>query len=316
MKPAFTHVGEIQAIAEMYSNTSFIADLVMPRVRVNSTVYRYYKFPDELRFTVPGTSVGRYSRPNQTMHRWTQMEGFTKDWGLDEPISSQDLRDAQASGVDMRLSTAETVTELIRLDREIRVANLVFDSNNYASGLSVTLSGTDQFDDPASNPIPLILDALDAPLVRPNTMVFGVDAWRAFRANPKIVEAIRGAINPGNNAASVGFVNEADVASLFRVDRVLIGDARVNDNAMGVTPSLSRVWTDSLSLIYVNNSIDTTLGKRVTWGFTAEYGTVSGGIIPDPDIGLYGGIRVRVGESLDEKVIATSAGYLFSDCVS
>ena len=47
-----------------------------------------------------------------------------------------------------------------------------------------------------------------------------------------------------------------------------------------------------------------------TWGFTAQHGTPFAAQWFDKDIGLKGGQRVRVGESVKEVVSAKDLGYL------
>lgn len=50
-------------------------------------------------------------------------------------------------------------------------------------------------------------------------------------------------------------------------------------------------------------------GANVTFGFTAEYGTRIAGAEYDSRIGLRGGRRVRVGESVKEIVCAPELGF-------
>ena len=316
MKPIFTSVGEMQAVAEMYQNNDYIADRIMPRIPVGQTVYRFKRYPTESRYTVPSTLAGRMGTVNRVQERWKEDSGFVKDYGLDHPIPMMDLRDAAANGVDMRLSATTYVTQLIRIGRETRVAGKVFDAANYGAGLSTTLGAGTQFDDPASPVVFLIMDALSQPLVRPNVMVFGLESWNNFRVHPKIVEAVRSSVSPANNAASQGMVSQQQVAELFGVEEVLVGDARVNTAKPGATPALARIFTDSLALIHRNTAVSSPFDQIITWGTTFQYETIIAGTIDDPNMGLHGGILVRVGESVEEQVIAPSAGYLFLDTVS
>lgn len=62
---------------------------------------------------------------------------------------------------------------LLRLDFEQRVAALVQNASNYASGLSVALSGASRWSHDDSDSIAAILEKMDATLVRPNTLVMG-----------------------------------------------------------------------------------------------------------------------------------------------
>ena len=53
----------------------------------------------------------------------------------------------------------------------------------------------------------------------------------------------------------------------------------------------------------------------MTFGYTAQFKDRVSGSIVDPDIGLRGGQRVRVGESVKELVVAKDAGYLFENVI-
>ena len=316
MQAIFTNVGELQAVAELYQNDNYIADLVLPRVPTRTTSYRFQRYPLESRYTVPQTLTGRLSTPRRVQDRWLEDTGLVADYGLDHPIPMQDIRDANFNGVDMRLGATSYVTQLVRLDREIRVATVVFDVANYAAGLSVTLGAGTQWDDPTSEPVFQIKDALSQPLLRPNIMVIGLESWNRLCTHPQMLEAIRGGISPANNAATQGIVTQDNVARLFGLQAVYVGDARVNTANPGVTPVLARVFTDSCALLHINTTVTNTFDRIITWGYTVEFETIVAAQIDDPDMGLHGGIRIRVGESVNEQIVAPSAGYLFLDTVA
>ena len=54
----------------------------------------------------------------------------------------------------------------------------------------------------------------------------------------------------------------------------------------------------------------------ITFGFTAQWGTRIAGAVPDNRIGLRGGQRVRVGESVKELIIAPDLGYFIQNAVA
>ena len=71
---------------------------------------------------------------------------------------------------------------------------------------------------------------------------------------------------------------------------------------------------DNLIMLYINSQANTQRG--ITFGYTAEYMTRFSGRIQEPKIGLKGGVRVRVGESLGEFVTCQDAGYLITATLS
>ena len=72
-------------------------------------------------------------------------------------------------------------------------------------------------------------------------------------------------------------------------------------------------WGNSAALLYVGDKLN---GDDATFGFTAQFGTRYAGELQDPDVGLRGGVRFRVGESVDEHITCPALGYLFQDVLA
>jgi hypothetical protein len=232
---------------------------------------------------------------------------MTDDFGLDDPIPQPDIDDAPA-GFDPVGQAVTQLTDYVALGRERRVANLVFNAATYPAGNKVQLSGTDQFDDfDNSNPIDVIMAGLNACLVRPNVIVFGQSSWTPTSQHPRVVKAING------NSGDSGLVRRQQLAELFEVEEVLVGQSRVNTAAKGQAASLSRVWGGHIAMIHRNRLATTRSG--LSFGYTAEHGRRIAGSMPDSKIGLRGGQRVRVGESVKELITASLAGYFIEDVV-
>ncbi len=190
----------------------------------------------------------------------------------------------------------EQTTNLIVLDREVRTSALVFNNSSYAAGNKTTLSGTNQWSDPASSPLPVITDALDSMIMRANIGIFGRRTATMLRRHPKIVKAYNGSLGDD------GMVPLAFLQDLLELEQILVGEARINTAKPGQNPLLARAWGPHASFIYRDRLADSRNGT--TFGFTAQWGDRIAGSIPDPDIGLRGGQRVRVGESVKELIAA------------
>ena len=72
----------------------------------------------------------------------TEDASFVKDYGLDSVIPNDDIIQAAAGGTNYNPvnHTTEVLTDLILLDREKRVADIVFDENNYNSGYKIDVA--------------------------------------------------------------------------------------------------------------------------------------------------------------------------------
>ncbi|MBK5957398.1 capsid protein [Rhodoplanes elegans] len=308
----------LTAIAVGYRNPAqtLIADDVLPRVPVGSESFKWTEYPLAEGFTVPETKVGRMGQPNRVEFTGTEKDGSTEDHGLDDLIPISDINEAarqRAAGLgnyDPRARATEGLTDLLQLAREIRVAGIVHAAATYAAGRKVTLSGTSQFSDYTnSDPIGVIKAALEGTLVyRPNTLVLGHAVWSKLSSHPHLVNAVRG------NLTNKGVITREEFAALFEVRRVLVGESYVNTAKKGQAASLARVWGKHIACLYIDPAATTQRG--ITFGFTAQVGTRIAGSVQDPNIGLEGGERVRVGEKVRELIVAQDVGYFIENAVA
>lgn len=313
---AFAVNPELTAIAIAYQNpdAALIADKVLPRV-ATAKKFKYTKYTTEQGYSVPDTKVGRKSEPNMVDFGGTDVTDECVDYGLDDLIPNDEIeafntmaKPSSGGPVSpMNLSTM-MLTGLVQLDREIRVASTVFSAANYSGTNQSTLSGTSQWSDRAnSDPLNAILTALDIPLVRPNKMVLGQQAWTQLRMHPKLVQAI------GKSAQTGGAAAAQEIADLLGLQEIIIGRGFYNTAKKGQTPVYARAWGKHCALLNID-SLASQLGQP-TFGWTAQWGTRIAGVIDEPKMGLRGGSRVRAGESVKEVIVSQDAGYFFQNCV-
>ena len=298
-----------------YANTSMIADMVLPRVDSGgSEKFRWYRWDKDEAFTLPNTAVGRKSEPTQVEFTATEINDRTEDQGLDDLIPFTDQMNAaqiRGGGVNPVGRAVFGLTHLIALGREKRVADLVFNAANYDAANKVQLSGTSQWTDKAnSTPIDDIKAGLDAAFYRPNKMTIGRGAWTALSTHPDIVTAVAVANK------DQGIVTRAQVAALFELDEVLVGESWINTAKKGQTASYARLWGKHALLHYTDNNFRQADDSFVTFGFTGEFMTRMAGSMPMPHKGLRGGELVRVGESLKEVISAADVAYYIEDAAA
>lgn len=299
----------LTAVTIAYRNNRMIADDVMPRTPPLATkTFEFNRFDLGDSFRIPETGVGRTSRPNQVEFGMTKVAGSTKDYGLDDPIPISDIKQATKT-YDPRAHAVMSLTDSIALDRERRVTAKVQNATNYATGNKVTLSGSSQYSDPTSDPIGGIHDALDTMVMRANIMVIGRSAWTKLIRHPAILQAMHG------TSGDKGIANIAFMKELFELEEIFVGEGFMNTAKKGQTATMARVWGKHISLLYRDRLANNSSG-RATWGFTAQYGARVAGAIEDKDIGLEGGVRVRVGESVEEVVAAPDLGYFIENAVA
>lgn len=305
----------LTGIALAYRNAEYIADLALPRVDppLPRQVFNYKVWKKEEAFTVPNTAVGRRGAPSEVEFTASEVEGKTSDYGLDDPIPQSDIDQGMSQGLDPLAYATQGLSELVALDREVRVAAIYSNTGNFGTSTDLSGGGLHQWSDFVDgNPLADILNALDGPLIRPNTLVFGRAVFTTLRQHPKIVKAVLG------NSGDSGAATKQQLADLFEVNQVLVGSSMKNTAKKGQAATLNRVWGKICAGVYLNplNAAGPGGANVPSWGATFQYGTRIAGAKPDEKIGLRGGQRVRVGESLKEVVTAADLGFLFTAAIA
>jgi len=297
----------LSAIAIKYRQTGFIADQVMPRTPVDRQTFVHLADRMEDWITPPDTLVGRTSQPHQLASALQNPETMsTLNQGLDEPVPNQDQMNGPTESALGRAT--QRIAGLIELRREIRVATLFATAGNFAYG--TTLTSTAQWSDYTnSDPIKALLEELDKPFMRPNTLVLGQDVWTKIRMHPKVSLAVYGSVQ----AAGV-VVTREQLAAVLEIETIIVGQGWYNTAAKGQAKAKTRVWPKLCAGIYLGQNGGPDSGN--TWGYTAQFGSRVAGTIVDPDIGLFGGVKVRAGESVLEKVAAAEFGFTFLTAVA
>ena len=299
----------LTAIVIAYRNKRLIADDVFPYVPVGKSSFKYFKRTLAEGFTVPNTFVGRKSTPNQVEFSGDEVTASCDDHFLDDVVPQSDINDAPEGQNPLNIAGEGTI-DLVLLAREIRASALAFSASQYATDNKLALSGSDQFDDyVGSDPIEVIKDALSSMFMRANIMVIGRKAFDKLSSHPKILKAAHG------NLGDSGIASKQQIARIFDLDDVVVGEAFVNASKKGETTALTRVWGNHLSLIY-RDSLATPNGSRMTFGFTARQGGRVGNIIEDKKTGAKGSFIVRAGETVKEIITSDRLGYLIQNVIS
>lgn len=302
----------LTGLAIAYKNTEYIADLVSPYRTVPKMEFEWDNYAIEEMFTVPDTKVGRLSRPNQVTFNATRESDSCIDYGLESPVPQLDIENRDAN-YDPLAHAVEGTMELVKLDRELRVAAKVENLNTYLAAQRTTLSGTSQWSDYTnSDPKTVIMSALDACLIRPNTLVMGRAAWTIVRQHPKLVRAVVPVSQNGEGA-----ITTAQLAELLEIERVLVGVGWKNIAKPGQGFTKARIWGKHISAVYINPQAQ--LSGTVTtptFMLTARFGTPIAGQMTDPNVGMRGGIMVRAGESTKEILPSVQGAYHWHDAVA
>lgn len=302
-----------------YENGEMIADAVMPVIRRprRSDVFR--KLKAETAFNIPDARIASdEATPNRAGAQLDANGNFSvKDYALVDFISTDEEANADAP-LEPRMIAEDALMGYLMLAREKRVADIVFAAGNYGAN-TAALSGTDRWDNASSDPVAKILAVLKNPLVRPDTMVIGVEAWDYLRANAALTKYIVSR-NAADGINTPLLVDQNTVARAFRLRQVLIGEAKYNTAREGGTAAYSYIWGKSCALIRVEKNPS----PRATQTFGYTFRFTAGGIppfgvqaIPSQLAGIRGGTYLKVGHSDDECIVGgANTGYLLTTVVS
>ncbi len=317
MLAPFTVNAAATAIAVAYAQSSLVADQVLPRVPTDGQKFSYTIYNAADGFMIPETEVGRKGKPAELEFGSQELTSQTVDHGLDTPIPNADVaaweaarRAGNRSLVDPRLRATRMLTQVMLTRREKRVADLVLDAAQYGVNNKIVLSGTSQWSDYTnSDPSRAIADALDALLMRPTHVVMGRRVWTYLSRHPKICAAVF------KNGTNNGLVTRAQFAELFEMSNLpIVGEGWLNTAAKDQPVNMQRIWGNDFLAFHQDANADPQFG--VTFGFTGQWGDRVAGSIVDPDMGIRGGERQRVGESVKELIIAPDLAYLFKNAVT
>lgn len=291
-----------------YANDEYIGERIMPVVPVDKRSDVFAIYPKRERFAFPDDSVGERSQPNEISETRDRDNYSVKDKSLVNYISSESLNN-QDPIFDEMVDLTEALAEGLALAREKRIAAIATNAANYG-GNTATLSGTDQWSDPGSDPIKDIMNASNA-LWRGQgqTQKIGFctpEVFAALARHAKILDLLK--------YTRAGIAKRSEIADIFGLDEILIGGARQDTANIGQTAAYSRIWGKHFGIVQV--------AKRPTkrsahFGstfrlkddpFTSQWF--------DPKGGKSGGFFAKVGISEDHKIVAGDTGFLIVNAVA
>ena len=149
--------------------------------------------------------------------------------------------------LDPRRQAIEFATDKVLLYLEVDVAAKAFGNSVWSS--SATPGTT--WDNDASDPITDVQVGVEAVVAligrEPNVMIMGRNVWTDLRTHPDLLALVY----PATAGPQRGLITPAQLATIFGVDKLLIGNAIYTTSAEGTTATYSFVWGKHALLAYV-----------------------------------------------------------------
>lgn len=225
-------------ISIMFHNDEYIADRVFPVVNVQekSNVYFVFDpaswFRNDIGPRAPGTRARRVDFTISTASY------SCLPYALGKSVTDEERANADAA-LQPDIEATKYVTDKLLLGLEIRVANLVSTSTNWASSSNLT-SGT-QWTSDSSTPTANIITLKTAVRQKigryPNTAVMGAAVMERLIDHPEMIDRIK-YTRPG------AVLTPDDLAQWFGFQKVLVGSGVTVSTNEGQTDTIADIWPD------------------------------------------------------------------------
>jgi len=320
--PGNVHVDRVitnMSIAYMQGASQFIASSVYPIVPVDkrSDLFRVYAkddwFRDEAEKRAPGTPSAGGGYDVGTDSYFCDTYAFHKD------IDDQ-TRDNADADINLDKDATEFVTQRILLKREKVWVTQNFQPGVWGTTVSGVASGPtgsqflrwdDVNSDPRTNIKAGARKILSTTGYRPNTLVLHYDAMDALIDHPDLVDRIK--------YTSRESINEALLAQIFKVDRVLVAGAIENSAKEGQAPAvMDFIYGKHAWLGYVAPSpslMAPSAGYTFSWRH-APLNNNNGVQFKRFRMEEIASERIEGEMSFDDKIVGTDLGYFFENVVS
>lgn len=254
----------LTSAAQGYTNSEFVGGVLFPKVPVSQRGGKILSFgKEDFMLYATGRSPGQNTK--RVSFGYLGSNYTLESHSLEGQLPVETLQEGLAvPGIDLSSLTVNKTQNIIALRLEKQQADVARNAASYAAGNKITLSGTSQFSDyTASDPVGVIEAGKEAVRKkvgkRANTAIIGAAVFSALKQHPKIVDRIK---YTGRDVATPELL-----ASLFDLERVLIGDAVYADDA----GAFSDVWGKDIVLAYTDIGTVAEQGKP-SYGYTYQLG--------------------------------------------
>jgi len=235
---------------------TFIADDIFPAVDVPTKTGQFYDVDGGFASKSPGHGMVIADGQDSPLRISTSISKVT-GWdvnanGLGVQLSKTSEAYAAGNGLNLRQANVAILARECAILRERQAADLAFDSSTTFSGKTTSLSGSDQWDNAASDPISIGQTARDTIIQAsgeaPNMAIMGYEVYKALRQHPLILEFLSRTQN------RVGILTNDDIARALDVETVFVGKAVANRSPEGRGATNTYVWGKSVLFAHIKKS--------------------------------------------------------------
>lgn len=301
MKGGNFHINKaLTNISVQYKNSEFIGEQLLQNVPVKKETDLYYIWERDFRIE----DTIRANKAPANMVTWGVSTGsyVMNQYSLADIVTDRDMDNAD-SPFRLKADTTEFLTEKIQLDKEKRIADLIFTTGTWANNASLDTASAWIYNTTTSAPIQNVLSVTGVILREsgkmPNTGVFGWEVFEALKENPNIYNRIQ--------YVERAFVTTDILAAAFDLDRILVGKSYYDVNREGIAESMTALWGDYAWIGYINPS----MGLRQV-SAAINIMKSNGSTVKSWRNNEISGEHIEVSQMSVPKAVATSCAYIFS----
>lgn len=233
--------------ARGYTNQEFIAHRILPFADIPNRSMKVIKFGKDAFRRYVNTRRAPGAETPRVQFGYAADPVSMKQEALEAVVPDEIRADAAAvPGIDLASVFVNGVQDIIALGREVEVATMVRDANNYDNNHKATLSGNDQWSDPDSNPGVQVREGRES--VRrsigryPNVLALGPAGFNALAEHPVIRERFK--------YTSSDSITAQMLARYFDLDEVVVGKAVALPDTAADTALADDVWGNDALLFF------------------------------------------------------------------
>jgi hypothetical protein len=251
----------LSEVARGYGGIAQVADVLFPRVPVGQRGGRIINFGAE-DFRVVNSARAPGSNTKRVSYGYSSSSFALVDYSMEGSVPIELLQEAAAvPGIDLAQVAIRKVRNQMAVEREVQCATLARTAATYGSN-TVTLSSTDQWDDPANTNVFTAIntgkEAVRAGIGRrPNVMIVGPKVFAALSIHAKVLDKLSTSVDRTPATAE-------QLAALFGLERVIEGSAVSYSGT-----AFSDVWGNDAILAYVTPASLADMGSP-NFGYTYQ----------------------------------------------
>lgn len=305
--PGAVHVARtLDSVSVQYANADYIGEQLMPVVSAPRLADKYFTYSKRDRLAFPDDVIGARGSANEIDESRSTDNYSLTGYALKNFVDVTTLQN-QDSPLNEMVDLVEAIAEGIAFKTELRHAAILTTSGNFGSTAAAATAWS------SANGGSIIKDLQTARAALwmgrgPGDFVgfCSLDVANAMQRNAALLELMK--------YTKGGLVPMDEIAKMFGLSKILVGEARKDTANSGQAASYSRIWSDVFGIVRVARQPSI---RNAAFGYTFRLGgTVKTRTWFNENVGTDGGYHAQISKHEVAKVVASDTGYLLTSVIA